>query len=133
EPQQLGERRAWFRVYYVCGTTIACWWDDRTHRYAIFTPSDAALVNVGELERIVRIVAEVAQLHFFSTEIALDNNSRYVVIDYVTPPCDMRLQSKHFNGVPDILVHQIVAALAGHLKEQVTAGNTDIGDAQLWP
>src|SRR2546427_2148165 len=37
EPQMLGDRRAWFRVYFVCGQVIPCWWDDRTHRYALFT------------------------------------------------------------------------------------------------
>ncbi|MEI6085110.1 MAG: hypothetical protein WCS70_12520 [Verrucomicrobiota bacterium] len=133
EPQLLGDRRAWFRVYYVCGTTIACWWDDRTHRYASFVPSDASLINIGELERIVRIVAEVAQLDFFSTEIALDKNGRYVVIDYVNTPCDMRPQSKHFNGVPDPIIHQIVAAITGHLKTQIARATSDAGDAALWP
>jgi len=133
EPQMLGDRRAWFRVYYVCGTTIACWWDDRTHRYSVFAPSDAGLINVSELERIVRIVAEVAQLDFFSTEIALDKNGRYVVIDYVNTPCDMRPQSKHFNGVPDTIIQQIVVAITGYLKAQIVGGGSDAGDADLWP
>ena len=133
EPQILGDRRAWFRVYYVCGTTIACWWDDRTHRYTVFTPSDAGLINIGELERIVRIVAGVAELDFFSTEIALDKNSRYVVIDYVNTPCDMRVQSKHFIGVPDSIIHQIVAAITGYLKTQITTPGSAPSDAALWP
>lgn len=133
EPQLLGDRRAWFRVYFVCGTAIACWWDDRTHRYAMMTPADAGLVNVPELHRIVRIVAEVAQLDFFSTEIALDRNGRYVVIDYVNTPCDMRLQSHHFNGVPDSIVQQIVGALTGYLKNQIAGTANDAGDAHLWP
>jgi len=133
EPQTLGGRRAWFRVYFVCGQVIPCWWDDRTHRYALFTPSDAGLVNVGELERIVRVIAEVAQLDFFSAEIALDLHHRYVVVDYVNTPCDMRLQSKHFNGVPDAIVHQIVAAITGYLKSQIAAASPDTSDAHLWP
>jgi glutathione synthase/RimK-type ligase-like ATP-grasp enzyme len=133
EPQLLGERRAWFRVYHVCGTTIVCWWDDRTHRYAILTPSDASRINVPELERIVRIVADVAQLDFFSTEIALDKHGRYVVIDYVNTPCDMRPQSKHFNGVPDTIIQQIVAAITGYLKLQITNPDSTPSDAALWP
>ena len=133
EPQILDGRRAWFRVYFVCGTVIPCWWDDRTHRYAVFTPGDAKLVNVGELERIVRVIAEVAHLDFFSTEVALDLHSRYVVVDYVNTPCDMRVQSKHFNGVPDTIVHQIIAAITGHLKSQLAASSADASDAHLWP
>ena len=133
EPQLFGDRRAWFRVYHVCGTAIICWWDDRTHRYATLTALDAQLVNVPELERIVHIVAEVAQLDFFSTEVALDKHGRYVVIDYVNTPCDMRLQSHHFNGVPDTIVQQIVAAITGFLKQQIVGATGDTGDAHLWP
>ncbi len=133
EPMMLGGRRAWFRVYFVCGTVIPCWWDDRTHRYTPFTPGDAALVNPGELERITRIVAQISQLDFFSTEIALDAQGRYVVVDYVNTPCDMRAQSKHFNGVPDTIVHQIIAAITGHVKSQIAAAAPDTGDAELWP
>lgn len=133
DPQQLGERRAWFRVYYVCGTTIACWWDDRTHHYAVFSPADAKLINVGELERISRLVAEVAKLDFFSTEIALDRHGRYVVIDYVNTPCDMRLQSKVFNGVPDIIVLQIATIITAYLKARITEGEARTGDPSVWP
>ena len=131
EPQIIDGRRAWFRVYYVCGRVIPCWWDDRTHRYAPFTASCA--VNVGELERIARIVAQVSQLDFFSTEIALDLHSRYVVVDYVNTPCDMRLQSKHYNGVPDLVVQQVVAGIVAHLKTHVKTAVSDTGDSYLWP
>ena len=124
EPQLLGDRRAWFRVYYVCGTVIPCWWDDRTHRYDLFEPTDAGIVNIAELERILRIIACVAELDFFSSEIALDTHHRYVVIDYVNTPCDMRLQSKYANGVPDRLVQQIIVAITGYLKTQITIAAT---------
>jgi len=119
EPQLLDGRRAWFRVYYVCDQVIPCWWDDRTHRYTEFTAADAGRVNVAELARLVRVIARVTQLDFFSSEVALDRTGRYVVIDYVNTPCDMRLQSKHANGVPDALVQQIVAALTGHVQKQI--------------
>lgn len=133
EPMILGERRAWFRVYFVCDRVIPCWWDDRTHRYELFKPSDAKLVNTDELERIVRIIAKVSELDFFSAEIALDLHGRYVVVDYVNTPCDMRLQSKLFNGVPDTIVHEIVTIITGHLKSQITATGPDSNDAHLWP
>ncbi len=119
EPQMRGGRRAWFRVYHVCERVIPCWWDDRTHRYAEFTDGDAGLVNVAELERIIRVIAKASGLDFFSSEIALDQQGRYIVIDYVNTPCDMRLQSKHANGVPDAIVHQIVGILVGHVQKQI--------------
>ena len=118
EPQQIGNRRGWFRVYYVCGQIIPCWWDDRTHRYAVFSDEDRKLVDVARLECISRGIARVAQMEFFSCEVALDVHHRYILIDYVNTPCDMRLQSKCANGVPDILVQQIVGLLATHIRQQ---------------
>ena len=119
EPQVWSGRRAWFRVYHVCGHILPCWWDDITHRYTLFVPGDQEFVDAGELARITRVVAGVAQLDFFSTEIALDRDGRYVVVDYVNDPCDMRLQSKHHDGVPDAMVGQIIAQLIAHVQKQV--------------
>lgn len=134
EPQILRGRRAWFRVYYVCGQVLPCWWDDQTHRYAIVTPADATVVNVGELERITRIVAEVSQLDFFSTEIALDRSDRYIVVDYVNDPCDMRLQSKHFDGPPDTIVQRIVHIIVDYLRQQFhPTAQTSPNDICYWP
>jgi hypothetical protein len=120
EPQVWAGRRAWFRVYSVCGQILPCWWDDITHRYTPFAPADAEFVDAKELARIAGIMATVAQLDFFSTEIALDRDGRYVVVDYVNDPCDMRLQSKHHDGVPDVLVAEIIRCLVGKLATPVT-------------
>ncbi len=134
EPQILAGRRAWFRVYHICGTIIPCWWDDLTHRYAIVNPSDSSHINVDELSRIVHIIAEVSQLDFFSTEIAFDRDSRYVVVDYVNDPCDMRPQSKHFDGVPDTIASLIVTAITDHIKRQFTPTPAATADeARWWP
>jgi hypothetical protein len=133
-PQLLAGRRAWFRVFFVCGQAIPCWWDDSTHSYARLTAADSRTVNTKELNRIVRIIAEVSQLDFFSAEIAIDQDGRYVVVDYVNDPCDMRLQSKHFDGVPDTIVHMVATCIVQHLKTHVpprTGATTD--DARWWP
>ncbi len=134
-PQVLAGRRAWFRVYHVCGRDIPCWWDDVTHRYGVITPSERALVNTAELGRIVNVVAEVSQLDFFSTEIALDAEGRYVVVDYVNDPCDMRLQSRYFDGVPDSIIRDIVDRIVGHAKSRFVQPNPDVPPeiARLWP
>ncbi len=135
EPQILGNRRAWFRVYNVCGQVIPCWWDDATHRYTVLTPADSEVVKIDELTRVVRIIAEVSQLDFFSTEIALDRDGRYVVIDYVNDPCDMRPQSKSFDGVPDTIIRLIVSHIVEHLRKQFapSADDATAEDARWWP
>ena len=82
----------------------------------MFTDEDRALVDIPRLECIERGIAKVAQLDFFSCEVALDRNDRYVVIDYVNTPCDMRLLSKYANCVPDVLVQQIINTIVSHVK-----------------
>jgi hypothetical protein len=134
EPQIIGGRRAWFRVYNVCGQIIPCWWDDATHKYGVVTPADGLHVNTDELSRIVRIIGEVSQLDFFSAEIALDKDGRYVVVDYVNDPCDMRPQSKHFDGVPDTIIRMIVECITGHIKKQFApAPSATDEEAAWWP
>ena len=126
EPQVWSGRRAWFRVFHVCGKCAPCWWDDITHRYAVFTPGDTEFVDANELIRITHIIAEVSQLDFFSTEVALDRNGHYVVVDYVNDPCDMRLQSKCYDGVPDVIVQQVIGHIVEHLKKQIVVLPTPV-------
>ena len=133
-PQILGGHRAWFRVYNVCGEIIPCWWDDVTHYYSVLTPSDHAVVNADELARIVRVITEVSQLDFFSTEIAIGPDGRYFVVDYVNDPCDMRPQSKYLDGVPDTIILMIVACITNHVKKQFTSSSLPTDeDARWWP
>jgi hypothetical protein len=47
-------------------------------------------------------------LDFFSTEIVIPENKKFIVIDYVNDQCDMRIKSKHFDGVPDSIVGKII-------------------------
>jgi hypothetical protein len=48
----------------------------------------------------------------FSTEITLTPDGRFVIVDYVNDPIDLRLQSKTFDGVPDDIVEDITERLA---------------------
>jgi hypothetical protein len=56
-------------------------------------------------------IAQVCRLHLFSTEIALAPDGRFLVVDYVNDPVDLRLQSKAVDGVPDVFVESIAARL----------------------
>ncbi len=58
----------------------------------------------------------VCGLDFFSTELAINSENKLVVIDYVNEMCDMRLKSKHYDGVPDNIVEQIAAQIASAIK-----------------
>jgi hypothetical protein len=47
----------------------------------------------------------------FSTEIAVTSDGRFVIVDYVNDPIDLRLQSKALDGVPDEIVKDITERL----------------------
>jgi hypothetical protein len=65
----------------------------------------------------MRTIQEVCSLDFFSSEIALTEEARFVVVDYVNEVCDMRLQSKHRDGVPDDVVLRIQELIAEETKK----------------
>jgi hypothetical protein len=47
----------------------------------------------------------------FSTEITITSDGRFLIVDYVNDPIDLRLQSKTFDGVPDDIVKDITERL----------------------
>jgi hypothetical protein len=107
-------KRFWFRGFYVLGEVHLTWWDDRTHLYAELGYDEAAACSLGPIYAIVRTIARVSRLRFFSTEIARDARGRLLVVDYVNEICDMRLQSSHPDGVPDAVVARIANRIAAH-------------------
>lgn len=117
EPVQTNGRRAWFRPFYVFGKVVICWWDDQTHLYYEATDEEISKYTLCEVEEIVRKIYSVCKLEFFSTEIALDEEGKFIVIDYVNEMCDMRIKSKHFDGVPDTIVEEIAARLADGVRQ----------------
>lgn len=115
EPRVLGtqQRRAWFRVFYACGSTFLCWADDRTHVHDVVTPEEEQRHQLSVLRGMTQQIAGLCGLNLFSTEIALDEHNLWQVCDYVNEPCDYRLKSKTPNGVPDDIVASIADRIAG--------------------
>ncbi|HPI75071.1 MAG TPA: hypothetical protein PLZ01_16770, partial [bacterium] len=66
---------------------------------------------VAPLTDLVRRIAAMSGMRFFSSEIAMTAAQEYYVIDFVNEMCDMRLQSRHTDGVPDALFHRIIDLL----------------------
>lgn len=121
-PKQMDGKRAWFRCFWAFGKAIPCWWDDLTHRYTELTAEEVAEFGLNELFRITRKIAKLTGLDFFSTEIVYSTKEMFIVVDYVNDQCDMRLQSKHFDGVPENVAKQIVFnMLKSVIKEKKTS------------
>lgn len=111
EARLLEGRRAWFRVFYVGGECIPCWWNPSTHAYAVLTPDEEQRFDLAPLRRITEHIARICRLDWFSTEIALIEDRRFVVVDYVNDGIDTRLQSKAYDGVPDQVMQQMAEKL----------------------
>ena len=110
-PARLGSRMGWFRVIYCAEKVYPCWWDNDTHIYTHVTPNEEACYNLSSLRMITSSIAALCGLTLFSTEIAITSDGRFVIIDYVNDPIDLRLQSKAFDGVPDEIVKDITEGL----------------------
>lgn len=118
EPQMLGSRRAWFRVFYACGVCYLCWADDQTHIQTPVSPAEEARYRLDVLRGMTQQIATICGLSLFSTEIALDLRHVWQVVDYVNEPCDYRLKSKVENGVPDEVVAGVARQLAVWVRRQ---------------
>ncbi len=118
-PEERDGKRFWFRGFYALGEVIVTWWDDRTHLYAELAESDVAAYGLGPVFGIVRRIAGVSGLRFFSTEIVRDVRGLFLAVDYVNENCDMRLQSLHPDGVPDAVVRTIARRVAVFASESV--------------
>lgn len=113
-PKLLGQNPAYWRVFYVFGDVWICWWNCFTDKYSVTTAAELEQYSLAPLERIVRKIAEITRMNFFSSEIAQTAQGEFVLIDYVNDQCHMLSQSAHPGmGVPD----GVVAAIAKRLVE----------------
>lgn len=110
-PCSLGGNRGWFRVFFLAGQIVPCWWDDLTHLYRLLTPHEEHAAGLSRLRQLTAAIARIAGIDFFTTEIALDEAGEMVVVDFVNEMPDLRCQSEHPDGVPRPLVDAIVAML----------------------
>lgn len=117
EPIEFDGRRFWFRSFYSFGKIIHCWWNDLTHIYKEVSQDEFEKYNLDEMNLIVKKIHNITNLDFFSTEIALTKENKFIVIDYVNDQCDMRFQSKHYDGVPDNVIYTIINSLADFIKK----------------
>lgn len=118
EPVILREQRAWFRAYFVLGETYLVWWDDLTHVYQLLEAAAEREFYLSPMRDIITKIAKISGLDFFSAEIALTPDGRFVVVDYVNEVCDMRSQKSHVDGVPQSLIHDIIVAIVAFVQRE---------------
>jgi hypothetical protein len=111
-PVQLGEHPAWFRVINFAGKIYPCWWEPNSHLYTPVSESEENQLALQPLRLIAATIGWICQLDLFSTEIAIDAQGHYLVIDHVNDPIDLRLKSQAVDGMPDEIAWAIAEGLA---------------------
>lgn len=110
-PSKIEGKRAWFRSFWAFGKPISVWWDDETHIYDLLSVEEMKRLKLRKLNQIIKKISLITRLDFFSAEIALTDDKKFIVIDYVNDQCDMRFQSNHLDGVPDLIISEIIENL----------------------
>ncbi len=118
-PVNLDGRDAWFRVLFAFGEIFPCWWNVTTHVYTPLAREEENNFHLEELHAIMKKIHSICRLDFFSSEIALNAENKFIVVDYVNEICDMRLKSSHADGVPDSIVHAIAQLIARDVAQRI--------------
>jgi hypothetical protein len=118
-PLQRDGRRFWFRGFYCCGLSLCTWWNDVTHLYNLLTDDQVEKYGLWPLFSIIEKIAHICRLHFFSTEIVLNADNKFIIVDYVNEVCDMRVQSLHADGVPDELARSAAFRIVTYISQQI--------------
>jgi hypothetical protein len=113
-PARAGNAPLYWRVYFVFGSVWLSWWNCENDNYRLVTPEERTELGLERLEDLVRRIAGLTGMTFFSSEIAQTEPGELVVIDYVNDQCHLLSQSAHPQlGVPD----ELVAAIAKRIVE----------------
>jgi hypothetical protein len=108
EMKKLGSHSGWFRMFYICGEIIPCWWNPTNYEYHLVSPQQIKRYKLTPLARIMRSIARVSKMRKFTSEICLHTDGKFYVVDYLNADPDMNPRSFYDNGVPDSLVRYIV-------------------------
>ena len=102
---------------WVFGKPLHLIWDDLTHVYADNSDRFLQHIEIEKLDFIMNKLAGITGLDYFSSEIAIDENNNYYLIDYINDQCDMRFKSKHTDGVPDDAVEFFILRMAEFINQ----------------
>jgi hypothetical protein len=118
----------YFRLFYVFGSVWCCWWNCYTDHYRVVTATEYLTLKLHRAEAVIRKIAALSGMNFFSTEFAQPSPGEFIAIDYVNDQCHMLSQTASpSNGVPDDLVaaiaKRLVEAAAGMIQTNRPRGN----------
>lgn len=117
EPIMLDDQMGWFRVYYLFGEIIPCFWNNQTGEYKHVSLREMHNFRLLPLARYASEIARMVNMKFFSTEIAVTGRGkkrRFVIIDYVNDQCELCVRPTKMAGPVPEAIHHIAEALVEH-------------------
>jgi len=112
-PKKLDSSPAWFRVFFIFGEIMICWWNPVTGIYSQVTLKEFERYRLSPVARIASEIAASTGIEWFSCEIALsEKTGEFTVVDYMNDQFDVSSQSQREAGVPDELILLFVQRLA---------------------
>ena len=114
-PLTLGDHMGWFRVYYLFGEIIPCFWNTETGQYRHVSLREMYKYRLLPLARYVSEIARITEMKFFSTEIAVmgqGKERRFVIIDYVNDQVELCVRPTKMAGPVSDVVQHIASTLA---------------------
>ncbi len=133
-PIMLGEWPAWFRVYYLFGEIIPCFWHPQLGHYRHVTLREMYQHRLLPLARYVSEIARLVNMKFFSSEIAIAGQGkerRFVIIDYVNDQCELCVRPTKIGGPVPEVVHHIAETFAEYAWMQ-KFGKKPIVHRSIW-
>jgi hypothetical protein len=113
----------YWRVYFVFGSVWISWWNCENDLYRMVTSEERAELRLDRLEELIRRIAGLTGMTFFSSEVAQTDGGELLVIDYVNDQCHLLSQSAHPQmGVPDELVIAIARRIVEAARDAVRSG-----------
>ncbi len=133
-PTMLGDQPGWFRVYYLFGEIIPCFWHLETGQYRHVSLREMYNFRLLPLARYVSEIARIVNMRFFSSEVAITGRGkdrRFVIIDYVNDQVELCVRPTKIGGPVPEVVHHIAETLAEQAW-MYKVGKKPITHRSLW-
>jgi len=118
-PINLENKPAWFKVLYCFGEIILCRWHPVDKEYDALSLKQIYRLGLHEIWPITKKIKQACRLDFFSTDIAMKDKGKFLVVDYVNDRPDMRKKSKFKDALPDEIVDKVINSIVSFVKKPI--------------
>ena len=116
-PISLESKPAWFKVLYCFGEIIPLRWHPETREHESLSLRQIYRLGLHEIWPITKKIKQACKLDFFSTDIAMKDKGKFLVVDYVNERPDMRKKSKFKDALPDEIVDKVISNIIAFVKQ----------------